>query len=142
MFHTHYPARGRKRHFHFGWSASSASTVSYPLPRKGTETPQRNGAVQLDFRSGRFHTHYPARGRKHHSQNRLGSSVYLLLFHTPYPARGRKPKSSNELSSSSPSSFRFIPITPQGDGNLMRRSHLTVRSAKCFTPITPQGDGN
>ena len=37
MFHTHFPARGRKHRCNFRRDFQSTE-VSYPFPRKGTET--------------------------------------------------------------------------------------------------------
>ena len=111
-FHTHYPARGRKHKVVASGCWASYTTVSHPLPRKGTETyykkdhegqrclrftpitPQGDGNLPRGCFLGiylwwMFHTHYPARGRKHQNKSTKKHNDDHQ-FHTHYPARGRK----------------------------------------------------
>ncbi len=111
-FHTHYPARGRKR------SARSwfARILSW------------------------FHTHYPARGRKLKQERKNGQKDQEDCVSHPLPRKGTETLTimlhlSKKLDSC------FTPITPQGDGNA-RRYIMPFRVDESFTPITPQGDGN
>ena len=115
VIHTHYPARGRKPLSSLDRFKDLRDRDSYPLPRKGTET--RLSIITEMNSSFEIHTHYPARGRKH-SDADAGVAESDLGIHTHYPARGRKHPILKTSSGSCSSAKRFIPTTPQGDGNL------------------------
>ena len=134
MIHTHYPARGRKHEY---LKALGVQTIkdSYPLPRKGTET----GKYHCPPPSQSVNDSYPLPRKG--TETRFALSPCSLGFpwiHTHYPARGRKQlllKSLSQLKQ------RFIPTTPQGDGNHLNPVYclLTLQVSRDSYPLPRKG---
>ena len=114
LFHTHFPARGRKPYqCHQGFSATSSGFCFIPISPQGDGneifrfisqwefgsfipiSPQGDGNLiaQKWFPTASlilFHTHFPARGRKLYEHRQFPLNRFPICFHPKHPARGRK----------------------------------------------------
>ncbi len=140
------------------------TTVSHPLPRKGTETrfitcevvrkvtpqrftpitPQGDGnsppALSTEIIPSEIVSHpLPRKGTETLCLSHMSLTCLSKLFHTHYPARGRKP-AFNEHSFSEKLMVSH-PLPRKGTETIPTQMPK-FRWHERFTPITPQGDGN
>ncbi len=138
MFHTHFPARGRKPVVPAIDRKCDTTVCFIPISPQGDGNGQDELYTLLPAQVW-FHTHFPARGRKLFTKSKV-QCLSLQIVSYPFPRKGTE--TENKLTSPLKIFLCFIPISPQGDGNEMQKALMKAFESVCFIPISPQGDGN
>ena len=137
VFHTHFPARGRKRLVNNSL-VSNIIVFHTHFPARGRKQVQ---AIMLEIRLCKvFHTHFPARGRKRWLQN--SKFTRMRSFSYPFPRKGTETSPRGGVEGCSIYCFSY-PFPRKGTETLRQLLHGSWQPRRLFfIPISPQGDGN
>ncbi len=100
-----------------------------PYPARGRKHVQEPSLEGLGHPREVPHPPYPARGRKHWSSN-MGPTGNFYVPHPPYPARGRKRITPYLLNTYPKIPVSRTLLTPQGDGNKIKKLKGDYRRCK------------
>ena len=136
LFHTLFPARGRKLSHHLSPLGLARCFVCFT-----PSSPQGDGNFQMfNVQRDVVKCFTPSSPQGDGNNVTCGhESLLREMFHTLFPARGRKLCSSSEtFPVHKPFHILFPARGRKPTADKARRADLL----ECFTPSSPQGDGN